>query len=351
MALVGSPDALLAAAEQIADAARTLDAVEEDLVSHARSTTADWSGVAAPLALARITGDVETVRRTAEAVAGVVDPLRTYADELREAQRDFALGEQRSTQTAAPAQPENQLLREAAAQRALVANEAAARAFQAATDALAGAAPTAPQGAGSGLDASVAEAGNVAASLGNAALQHPASTLALAGGGALAALSVAGVLGGTAATATGVGSPLGVPLTGASLAGLTAGVGLAGAGAIDLTQHALGDDLVAPFQVNTDTGARGWPAGSAPDRIVSAGVPGRSRRVREVETEEELTELFDEFSAGGAPVPRTTYNGPRVLLPDGTEIGIRDESLSGGRTVDATLPNGETWKIHLPQQR
>ena len=72
------------------------------MAAHARSITADWSGLAAPLALARITGDAESVRRAAEAVAGVVGPLRTYADELRAAQRDFALGEQQRAAAGAP---------------------------------------------------------------------------------------------------------------------------------------------------------------------------------------------------------------------------------------------------------
>jgi len=269
MALAGDPDALLASAEQLAGAARTLGTVHEELAAHAGSVTADWSGLAAPLALERIRGDAEQVRRAADAVAGVVGPLRTYADELRAAQRDFALGEQQRAQAAAtptgpppigpaaptaPAHPDGEALMEAAGERALVANEAAARAFETAAEAL-GAPATAPQaGGGPGLGTTLAEAGNIAASLGNAALHHPASALAVVGGGVLAAASAVGALGGTAATATGAGAPVGVPLTGVSIAGVTAGVGLAGAGAIDLTHQALGDDRVTPFRVDTAAG-------------------------------------------------------------------------------------------------
>jgi hypothetical protein len=108
---------------------------------------------------------------------------------------------------------------------------------------------------------------------------------------------------------------------------------------------------VTPFQVNEETGARGWPAGSAPDRIVSAGVPGDNKRIRQVKTEEAVSALYDELSEGGEPVTRAGYDGPRVRLSDGTEVGIRGDSLSGGRTLDATLPNGEIWKIHLPRSR
>lgn len=360
MSLAGNPDALLAAAEELAEAARALGALRDEMAAHARAITTDWSGLVAPLALERIGGDADDAGRAAEAVAAVAGPLRTYADELRAAQRDFAVGEQQRGQQAppagsapaGPAPPGGQALMTSAAERALVANEAAARALQAAADALPGAPPaTTPQTESPGLGAALARAGNIAASLGNAALQHPASGLAVVGGAALAGLSALGVAGGTVATATGVGSPVGLPLTGLSVAGVAAGVGLAGAGAIDLSQHALGDDRVAPFQVDEETGARGWPAGSAPDRIVSAGVPGDNRRIRQVPTDEEVRQLYDELSEGGEPITRAGYDGPRVRLPDGTEIGLRGNSGSGGRTLDATLPNGEIWKIHLPRAR
>jgi hypothetical protein len=268
MPLAGNPDALLAAADELDGAARTLGTVADALTSHGRSTTVTWTGLAAPMALERIDGDAEDVRRAAGAVAGVVGPLRTYADELRVAQRDFALGEVQR----------DQALMGSAAERALVANEAAAWAVQAAADALPGAPPaTTPQTGGPGLGA-LAEAGNIAASLGNSALQHPASGLAVVGGAALAGVSAVGVAGGTAVTATGVGSPVGVPLAGLSAAGVAAGVGLAGAGAIDLTQHALGDDRVTPFQVNEETGGEaGSPPFPAPSEITGLTRHGAER--------------------------------------------------------------------------
>lgn len=273
MPLAGNPDALLAAADQLDGAARTLGTVADAMTSHGRSITTDWTGPAAPLALARIGGDAENLRRAAEAVAGAVGPLRSYADELRAAHRDFAAGEVQRDQGSTPA------LMESAAERALVANEAAARALQAAADALPGAPPaTTPLTGGPGLGAALAEAGNIAASLGNAALEHPASGLAVVGGAALAGVSAVGVAGGTAATATGVGSPVGVPLAGLSAAGVAAGVGLAGAGAIDLTQHALGDERVAPFQVNEETdGGAATPPFPAPSEITGLTHHGAER--------------------------------------------------------------------------
>jgi hypothetical protein len=245
MPLSGDPDAVLAAADDLDGVARTVGAVHEAMTAHGRSVTVDWSGLAAPLALTRIESVADDVRRARDAITSVVGPLRTYADELRGAQQDFLLGEQQARTS-----PDGRLLMESAAERALVANEAVTRVFRAAADGLPGGAPTPTEP--TGADAALAEGGNLAASLGNAALRHPASAFAVAGGGILAALSAVGVVGGTAATATGVGSPAGVPMTGASVIGVTAGVGLAGAGALDLSQHALGDDRVAPFQVNAD---------------------------------------------------------------------------------------------------
>ncbi|MHC1561432.1 hypothetical protein ACR9E3_20930 [Actinomycetospora sp. C-140] len=150
-----------------------------------------------------------------------------------------------------------------------------------------------------GLGSVLGEGGNLAASLGNAALQHPLSGLAVLGGGALAALGAAGVLGGTAATATGVGSPVGVPLTGASLAAVTAGVGLAGAGTIDLTQHALGDDRVAPFRVDADVD--GLPF-DAPTEVHGMTEHGRRR----AEGRDGGTGVSDEAIADAVAHPLTT---------------------------------------------
>ena len=269
MPLSGDPDALLASAEQMAGVARALDAVRGEMVAHARSITAGWTGLAAPQAAARIESDAEDLRRAVDAVAGVVGPLRTYADELRSAHRGFDLGEQQRAQPATA--PVGLAAMASAAERALAANETAARVFEAA---LAGPVTTPQTGGETGLGAALAEGGNLAASLGSAVLHHPGSTFAVAGGGVIATLSAAGVLGGTAATATGVGSPIGVPLTGASVAGVAVGVGLAGAGAVDLTQHALDDDRVTPFRVDAVADV---PSFDPPSEISGMTEHGRER--------------------------------------------------------------------------
>jgi hypothetical protein len=75
---------------------------------------------------------------------------------------------------------------------------------------------------------------------------------------------------------------------------------------------------------------------------------GRSARVKVVGSEAELESLFTRLSAGGKPVPRATYPGGRfVQLPDGTIVGLRPTSTSGGPTIDIKPPTGKPWKVHI----
>ena len=76
---------------------------------------------------------------------------------------------------------------------------------------------------------------------------------------------------------------------------------------------------------------------------------GRSSRVRVVESADELTGLFDRWSAGGRVVEGTTYPGRLVELPDGMMVGLRQVSRSGGPTIDLRIPNGQTFKVHVGQ--
>jgi hypothetical protein len=274
MPLPGNPDAIRAASEQMTAAARALQAARESVAAHGRSTTADWTGLAAPLALARIEQDATDLGKAADAASQAVAPLATYADELRAAQQDYYRGEQMMTQgraafdgvgsgaVAAADVARDQAMRsmddarsimDAAEERALVANETAARAVDAAASALPGATPTTPAASSSGSGSTLAEMGNVAASLGNAALQNPLDGLAVLGGGALAAVGAAGALASVPLDATGVGSVAGVPLGGASVAGIVGGAGIAGAGLVDLATHAATDGRVTPFQVNAES--------------------------------------------------------------------------------------------------
>ena len=94
MPLLGDPEAVLAATDDLLRAARGLRDAHEALVHYGRTTTAAWDGTAGALALARIGQDATNVRVAAEAAEQAATPLRSFAEELRRAQQDFAIGEQ-----------------------------------------------------------------------------------------------------------------------------------------------------------------------------------------------------------------------------------------------------------------
>jgi hypothetical protein len=77
---------------------------------------------------------------------------------------------------------------------------------------------------------------------------------------------------------------------------------------------------------------------------------GRQEHVSEVKTEQEMRETFDRWVARGrgTDVTPSTYNGKIMRLEDGTLVGYRSTSRSGGATIDVKFINGETRKVHLP---
>jgi hypothetical protein len=72
--------------------------------------------------------------------------------------------------------------------------------------------------------------------------------------------------------------------------------------------------------------------------------PGSTRVVG---SEAELKSLFDRWSAGGTPAVAKGYKGPYVKLPDGTGVGLRATSRSGGPTIDIKFPDGTNMKVHI----
>ena len=74
---------------------------------------------------------------------------------------------------------------------------------------------------------------------------------------------------------------------------------------------------------------------------------GKQSDVRIVGSDAELKALFDMFSAGGVPISRPTYDGEWYELEDGCQVGIRNASKSGGRTIDIRSPSGRTWRVHI----
>ncbi|SNY04720.1 putative T7SS-secreted protein [Paractinoplanes atraurantiacus] len=113
---------------------------------------------------------------------------------------------------------------------------------------------------------------NGLASFGNAMIQHPGETAALAGGLLLTAVSAGGEGVGFALDATGVGAVAGVPLNVVSAAGITTGVAITGAATTSLMQHAAGEDAVSPM------------SGSQPSR----SVPSKTDRMKEHLTDRDL---------------------------------------------------------------
>ncbi|MFN6206820.1 MAG: hypothetical protein ACK49R_10285 [Planctomycetota bacterium] len=78
--------------------------------------------------------------------------------------------------------------------------------------------------------------------------------------------------------------------------------------------------------------------------------PGNSPGVRVVGSEQNLDDLFNDLTQGGTESTPPTYPGIGVVLPDGTWIGIRPDSSSGGTgdtTIDIRYPDGSTTKVHI----
>ncbi|NUQ79320.1 MAG: hypothetical protein HUU21_37900, partial [Polyangiaceae bacterium] len=112
-------------------------------------------------------------------------------------------------------------------------------------------------------------------------------------------------------------------------------------------------------QSGQGTGGGGGGAGPSKPAADYAGIsgrvktlpPGKNPNIYQVKTPEEMTNLFNELSKGGRNVTPPTYNGSMVELPDGTRLGMRATSASGGPTIDIFPPKGagpKIIKVHLP---
>jgi RHS repeat-associated protein len=87
--------------------------------------------------------------------------------------------------------------------------------------------------------------------------------------------------------------------------------------------------------------------GTAIEDTLAGLQPGNSPDVYEVDSPEELQRIYDGLSSGGKPVS-SSYPGEEVELPDGTRVGIRETSKSGGPTVDINQ-GGTQYKIHVTE--
>jgi len=76
---------------------------------------------------------------------------------------------------------------------------------------------------------------------------------------------------------------------------------------------------------------------------------GKQSNVRTVPNKAELDATFRELTRSGDPTSWTNYNGSVYRLSDGTEIGMRASSKSGGETIDIRVPGQAMQKIHIDE--
>ncbi|MGM1017304.1 MAG: hypothetical protein ACQEW8_07185 [Actinomycetota bacterium] len=75
--------------------------------------------------------------------------------------------------------------------------------------------------------------------------------------------------------------------------------------------------------------------------------PGKNSHVRTVRSDAELEALYQSLTKGGTIFERPGYNGQWIRRPDGTTVGLRNKSGSGGRTIDVERPGEDPWKVHI----
>jgi tripartite motif-containing protein 71 len=80
-----------------------------------------------------------------------------------------------------------------------------------------------------------------------------------------------------------------------------------------------------------------------------AGLKQSKANIYEVDSVEELQTLYDELSHGGEPATPHGYDGEMVELPNGTRVGLRNTSRSGGPALDIHQPGQPRITVHLPE--
>ncbi|MFD0363891.1 hypothetical protein ACFQZZ_20770 [Nocardia sp. GCM10030253] len=106
---------------------------------------------------------------------------------------------------------------------------------------------------------------------------------------------------------------------------------------------------------NEDSGSAGASTKHAPssvaevrDMLRARARPGEPAPHWEVDTVQDMRSLYEDMSRNGEPMNIGTYPGKGVRLADGTEIRIRDKSVSGGVTMDLKAPGErKPFKVHL----
>ncbi|MGW4772847.1 hypothetical protein ACWEO2_33030 [Nocardia sp. NPDC004278] len=120
-----------------------------------------------------------------------------------------------------------------------------------------------------------------------------------------------------------------------------------------IAMKALIDDDVpdAPGNDGGATSAAGPKSASDVESLVNSRTqPGKTEPHRQMATDDEIRQLYNDLTKNGESMDVGTYPGKGSRLPDGTEIRMRDGSKSGGVTLDIKYPGNPTpVKVHLPK--
>ncbi|WP_280263750.1 hypothetical protein [Nocardia abscessus] len=85
------------------------------------------------------------------------------------------------------------------------------------------------------------------------------------------------------------------------------------------------------------------------NELDSRTAPGRNKPNRQLESDTEIRQLYEDLTRGADTLDVGSYPGRGARLEDGTEIRIRDKSESGGVTIDILYPGSKRpVKVHLP---
>lgn len=199
-----------------------------------------------------------------------------------------------------------------------------------------------------GIEHGAGDVGNFIANNADQLASIGLGTGEMLGGGMLTVLGAGGEAGGTVLDATGVGAVIGVPANVVSAGAIGVGVTGMAAGAKTFAGGA------TQLNMSSDSGGGGGggePAsgGSSADGTLSSLRTGRTPPNLEVDNAEDLEQVWQKLGGGsGTPVEGTSYPGQLEQLPDGTKIGMRSGSKSGGPTIDVWRPGKPYVKVHLP---
>lgn len=195
---------------------------------------------------------------------------------------------------------------------------------------------------------------NGLASLGQAMIDNPAATGTTLLGLGMMAVGATGEGVGIALLPTGLVSfGAGTAAGGAVMVGsaelVAAGAAVTAVGGGILLSEAVGNPQTPASRREPQTYQPSSGSGSPrpPREVLDEMPPGRNPGVRTAGNDSELQVAYDQMARGGEVIRRPGYRGEWVRQPDGTEIGLRESSSSGGRTIDVRHPDGTTEKVHI----